>query len=73
MFRITEDPSSGSLIQCLAKFTIVVWCYGSICCHNTDHVNVSGHDRTTIVILSKHCTRLHDDGPSVIRNMLEHF
>ena len=24
MFRITEDPSSGSLIQCLAKITRIV-------------------------------------------------
>jgi len=24
MFRITEDPSSGSLVQCLAKITIMV-------------------------------------------------
>jgi len=44
-----------------------------ICCHNTDHVHVKGHDRTILVILAKHCTRLPDDGSSVIRNMLEHF
>jgi len=25
------------------------------------------------VILAKHCTRLPDDGSSVIRNMLEHY
>ena len=24
MFRITEDPSSGSSIQCLAKITVIV-------------------------------------------------
>ena len=24
MFRITEDPSSGSLVQCLAKITLMV-------------------------------------------------
>ena len=44
-----------------------------ICCHNTDLVHVKGHNRTTLVILSKNCTRLPDDGSSVIRNMLEHF
>jgi len=44
-----------------------------ICCHNTDLVHVNGHDRIILVILSKHCTRLTDDGSSVIRNMLEHF
>jgi len=108
MFRITEDPSSGSLIQCLAKITSMVisclltWTWsvlwqhiltrGSlyrkaflyselrthalwvrICCHKTDHVHVNGHDRTILVILAKHCTRLPDDGSSVTRNMLEHF
>ena len=44
-----------------------------ICCHKTDHVRVNGHDRTIFVILAKHCTRLPDDGSTVIRNMLEHF
>jgi len=24
MFRITRDPSSGSLIQCLAKSTVMI-------------------------------------------------
>jgi len=83
MFRITEDPSSGSLVQRLAKITIMVlpWPFTwtrcaqrvRICCHNTDHVHVNGHDRTIMVILDKHCIRLPDDGSSVIRNMLEHF
>jgi len=68
MFRITQDPSSGSLVQYLAKFTSMV-----LCCHNTDHVHVKGHDRTILIILAKHCTKLSDDGSSVIRNMLEHF
>jgi len=73
MFRITEDPSSGNLVQCLAKN----YKYGSIvsvdmdvvgviaahththtqrvtiCCHNTDHVHVNGHDRIILVILSQ--------------------
>jgi len=44
-----------------------------ICCHNTDHVHVNGHNRTILVILAKYCTRLPDDGSSVIRNTLEHF
>jgi len=74
MFRITDDPSSGSLIQCLAKnykndsivsvdmdkvdimaafrkampsytvkYTHTQWV--RICCHNSDHVHVNGHDR----------------------------
>ena len=65
MFRITEGPSSGSLVQCLAVT--------AACCHNTDYVHVNGHDRTIFLTFAKHCTRLPDDGSSVIRNMLEHF
>ena len=44
-----------------------------ICCHNSDYFHINGYDRTILVILAKHCTRLPDDGSSVIRNMLEHF
>ena len=33
----------------------------------------NGQDSTILVILAKYCTRLRDDGSSVIRNMLEHF
>ena len=39
MFRITEDPSSGSPVQC--------------CCHNTDIVRGNGHDRIILVIFSQ--------------------
>jgi len=38
MFQITEDPSSGSLVQGLAK---------------NYHVHVNGHDRTILVIFSQ--------------------
>jgi len=96
MFRITEDPSSGSLVKRLAKnykngsivsvdmdkvgvmssYT-VNYTHAQrvrICCHNTDLVHVNGHYSTILVFfLAKHCTRLPDDGSSVIRNMLEHF
>ena len=116
MFRITEDPSSGNLVQCLVEITKMVlsrpltWTWSvlrqhiltrcayrkallpsytvnntrttgpplfhvitvRICCHNPDNVYVNGHDRTNFVILTKHCTRLPDDGSYVIRNMLEH-
>jgi len=65
MFRITRDPSSGSFIQCSAKITIR--------CHNTDYIHVNVHDRTITVILAKRCINLPDDGPLVIRNMLEQF
>ena len=100
MFRITEDPLSKSLVQCLAKnykndsivsvdmevvgvmaeycdllCVCIVHCLErvTICCHNTDYVHINRHDRTITVILTKHCTRIPDDGHSVIRNMLEHF
>jgi len=79
MFRISDDPSSGSLVDYLAKIKrMVLWCslYRKalpiqwtrhththththahtqrvrICCHNTDHVHVNGHDRTILVILA---------------------
>ena len=47
--------------------------HGQICCHNTDYVHVNGHDRTITVILAKHCIKLPDDGPLVIRSTLEQF
>ena len=50
MLRITQDPLSGSLVQCLAK----------------------NYKNDSCIFLAKHCTRLPDDGSSVIRNMLEH-
>ena len=62
MFRITEDPSSGSLVQYFAKITRMV-----LSCPLT---------RTWSVLwqhIVKHCTRLPDDGSPVIRNMLKHF
>jgi len=64
MFRITEDPLSGSLVQCLAKnykndsiVSVDMDKVGvmavRICCHNTDHVHVNGHDRIILVIFSQ--------------------
>ena len=67
MFRITEDPSSGSLVQCLAKNykndsivsvdmdKVGVMAAYSIrkCCHNTDLVHVNGHDRIILVVFSQ--------------------
>ena len=61
MFRITEDPSSGSTAQCLAKN----YKNGSIVSVDTDMVgvmaaysdctscHVNGHDRTILVIFSQ--------------------
>jgi hypothetical protein len=62
MFRITEDQSSGSLVQCLVKITKM-----DLSCP------LNGHDRTVFVNLANHCTRLPDDGSSTIRNTLENF
>jgi len=83
MFRITENPSSGSLVGYLAKITkMVLSCpfthththnRVTICCRNTDHVHINGHDSNIFVILANYCTRLSDDGSSVIRNMLGTF
>jgi len=69
MFRITRDPSSGSLIQCWAQITVsvgmevvgVIAAYAAIT------------PRTITVISAKHCVRLPDDGSLVIRNMLGQF
>ena len=62
MLRITEDPSSGRLVQCLAKNykngSIVSTDYTHaqgvrICCHNTYLVHVNLHDRIILVIFSQ--------------------
>jgi len=94
MFRIKEDPSSGSLVQRLAKnynndsivsvdmdklSVMEAYCDPlcvcvrvgqclrvpsltvnykhsqpvTICCHNTDHIHVNGHDRIMLVIFSQ--------------------
>jgi len=51
MFRITQDPSPGSFVQCLAKnynndsIVSVDMDKVRICCHNTNLVQVNGHDR----------------------------
>jgi len=68
MFQITEDPSSGSFVQCLAKIIKM-----ALSTTTTNYVHVNGHDRAIFIILAKHCTKLADDGSSVIRNMSEHF
>ena len=49
MFRITEAPSSGSLVQCLAKN----YKNDSIESVDMDKVDVNGHDRIILVIFSQ--------------------
>ena len=55
MFRITEDPSSGSLVQCLAKNckndSIVSVDMDKVSVMAIVHVN--GHDRIILVIFSQ--------------------
>ena len=67
MFRITEDPSSGRLVQCLAKnykndsivsvdmdkVGVMAAYSDNIRCHNTDLVHVNGHDRMILAIFSQ--------------------
>ena len=69
MFRITRDPSSVSLIQCLAKINSNV-CTVSV---GMDVDGVMAAYLPVTVILAKHCITLPDDGSLVIRNMLEQF
>jgi len=61
-FESQRIHHQGALYSVLLKLQI--WFY---------RVHVNGHDRIIFVILANHCTRLTDDGSSVIRNMLEHF
>ena len=49
MFRITEDPSSGSLVQCLAKN----YKYDSIMSVGTYFVHFNGHDRIYVLLKAK--------------------
>jgi len=49
MFRITEDPSSGSLVQCLAKN----YKNDSIESVDMDKVGVNGHNRVILVIFNQ--------------------
>ena len=61
MFRITGDPSSGSLVQYLAKITTI-----DLSCPLTWTMSVFWqHDRTIFVILATYCKRLPDDGSPV--------
>jgi len=59
MFRITEDPSSESLVQCLAKnyksdsiVSVGMDKVGVIAAYS-HLVHVNGHDRTILVIFSQ--------------------
>jgi len=51
MFRITEDPSSGNLVQCLAKnykygsiVSVDMDVVGVIAAHTHTHTHTTGHN-----------------------------
>ena len=74
MFRITEAPSSESLVQCLAEN----YKNDSIVSVDMDKVGVMAAHCDLLYVRAVHCiwrrcTGLTDDGSSVIRNVLEHF
>ena len=60
MFRFTQEPSSGSHNQCLAKITCLVQLSVSVqtlsdnVCTDTDNVCTDTHIPTRLVILAKH-------------------
>ena len=70
MFRITEDSSSGSLVQCLAKN-----CKNdSIVSFDMDKVGVMAAYSDPLCVCVVQCIwRLPVGEHSVIRNMLAHF
>jgi hypothetical protein len=59
MFRITEDPSSGSLVQCLFKnykndsiMSVDLYKVGVMAVYS-DLVHFNEHDRIILVIISQ--------------------
>ena len=58
MFRITEDPSSGSLVQCLGKN----YKNDSIVSVDMDKVGVMAAYSDPLCVCVVHCTRLPHDG-----------
>jgi len=74
MFRTTEGPSSGTLVQCLAKnykndsvVSVDMYKVGvmAACCHNTDLVHVNGQPvllHSAVNCLGKHGVAV-DGGP----------
>jgi len=54
MFRITEDPSSGSLVQCLAK--------------NYKNDSIVSVDMHKVCVMAAYCDQLHMCVPSYTAN-----
>jgi hypothetical protein len=57
MFRVTEDPSSGSLVQCLAKN----YKNGSIVSVDMDMVGVMAAYSDPLCVCVVHCTFLYSE------------
>jgi len=55
MFRITEDPSSGSLVQCLSKN----YKSGSTVSVNMDKVGVMSAHSNPLCVCLVHCIGMH--------------
>jgi len=70
MFRFTQEPSSGSQSQCLAKITGTVP-LRLLCHRSTDNIHIKKHSGTIPAILARHWLCLPDDGSCVNRNMSE--
>jgi len=76
MFRFTQEPSSGSRSECLAKITgmvplcllicaLSVLCRHEYAANRTGNAHINKHSGTIPVILARHWLRLSDDGSCV--------
>jgi len=68
MFRITEDPSSGSLVQYLAKNTMNY----SIVHVDMDKVSVMAAYCDRLCVCAVHCIQRHCD-PKHVGSILKNF
>jgi len=78
MFRFTQEPSSRSQSQCLAKITgMVPMClsvskvHSVMAAYTLVPFHTDKHSETIPVILARHRIWLPDDGSCVNRNMSE--
>ena len=78
MIRFTQEPSSGSQSQCLAKITVLSCTVNythaqqvGICRHNNDNAHINKHSGNITVILARHWLWFPGDGSCMNRNMLE--
>jgi hypothetical protein len=80
MFRITQDPSSESIYSYLIKTAVALnqtqrahTHHRSWICRQTPTGHISSTVEPLRVVLIKYESIIPDDGPCVIRNMLEYF